>query len=101
MPILMVLGVVGLIVFAFLQMSWHYSTSQKNLDDWAAKSGFELISAERRSFRRGPFFFFTSEDQEVYRITVRDQDGQTREGYARTGGWILGQLSDRVEVEWD
>ena len=100
-PAEVVLLVVGVAIFAILTWVWHFGRARKTLTDWAADGGLELMRAEVRFFRRGPFFWRSAKGHTVYHIVVRDADGQTRSGYARVGGWFLGVLSRQVTVEWE
>lgn len=94
-------AVVAFAALAIALWAWHFSRSRQILQSWAARSGLELLQAERRLFFRGPFWWRTGKGQEVFRIVVRDAAGQQRSGHARIGGWFLGMLSDHVEVRWD
>ena len=80
---------------------WHFSRAKAILNHWAQDNGYAILSSEQRWFRRGPFFFSTSEGQVVYYVTLRTPTGQERRGWVRCGGWWWGVLSDRAEVRWD
>ena len=64
-------------------------------------AGYELLDARYSWFRRGPFFFRSSEEQAVFYVTVRDPEGQQRRGWVRCGGFWLGLFSDQATVKWD
>lgn len=70
------------------------------LERWAKERGYDFVSMERRSFRRGPFFWNTSNTQLVYRIEVIDREGLTRRGWLRIGGYFWPSASPIVE-RWD
>lgn len=95
------LAIGGVIVLGVALMFWHFSRSKHILRDWARRNGFEIVSAERRFFFRGPFWWRTGKGHEVFRVTVRDGEGQVRSAYVRVGGWWGGMLSDQASVEWD
>lgn len=97
-PILIGLLVVGAIVMSLL---WHTGRSQTLISRWAAEQGFEVLACQYRLMFRGPFSWSTSKGQTVYRVTVRDRAGRLRYGWVRCGSWLLGLLSDRVEVRWE
>ena len=80
---------------------WHLRRSRGMVQRWASQGGMELLSAQRRYLRRGPFWWRTSKNQEVFHVTVRNADGHVRTAYVRVGGWFGGLLSDRTDVEWD
>lgn len=80
---------------------WRYRRSRRLLARWAQRSHVELLRAERRLVSRGPFFWRSSDSQIVFRVTVRDRDGQVRRGFVRIGGWFLGVLSDQTAAEWE
>ena len=79
----------------------HHKRGRSMLEDWAARNGFALISAEECWLWRGPFWLRSGKGNVVYRVTVRDRDGLQRSGYVRCGGFFLGMWSDAVAVEWD
>jgi hypothetical protein len=93
--------IVPLVLVAVVFFILQRTQSSNRLDQWADEHGYELLSVERRSTFRGGFSWTTSEGQEVFRVTVRDQNGEERSGYVRVGGHLLGQLSDRIDVKWD
>jgi hypothetical protein len=96
-----VLLIFGVLILGVCLWVWHYGRARQTLTDWAADSGLELIRAEVRFFRRGPFFWRSGRGHTIYYIVVRNGDGQTRSGYARVGGWLLGVLSREVMVRWE
>jgi hypothetical protein len=79
------------------------NVGRHRLEGWARTHQYDIVSAERRLFFRGPFHFLrTAKGTEVYAITARDARGTVRSGYARCGGWIGGVwFNDSVTVEWD
>jgi hypothetical protein len=93
--------IVPFVLLAIVLFVWGRTHSSNTLEQWARDNGFKLLSVDRRTMFRGSFSWTTSEGQEVFRITVRDQHGNTRSGYVRVGGHLLGQLSDRIDVRWD
>ena len=97
----MVVFVPLFLIAAIALTIWHGARAQSMLENWAAVEGYRIVSCERRTFRRGPFFFTSGKGHEVYRITVEDQSGQIKSGYIRCGGFLFGLLSDRVDVRWD
>jgi hypothetical protein len=80
---------------------WHFRRSRGLLDRWAERNGYRIIDSEYRKFFRGPFFWSTSKDQTVYRVTVELEKGRMLTGWVRCGSRFLGLLSDKVEVRWD
>jgi len=98
--IVIVLGFV-IASIAVLILVWHYRRSQQLLNQWAARNGYQMLRSERRSFRRGPFFWTTSKNQVVYYVEVLDEQGNRRIGWVRCGGWWLGLLADHVEAMWE
>jgi len=95
------LGFVAVIAVAAWSFTWHNSKSRANLDRWAAANGLTLLKAERRLFRRGPFFMRTAKAQAVFYVSARDASGQTRDGYVRLGSILGGQYSDQADVRWN
>src|SRR3954451_9279811 len=79
---------------------WQHSKADTILKRWTLASGFELVSAQKRYLRTGPFLLY-SRGQFVFRIVVRDHAGTQHAGWIRIGGWLAGVLSDKTEVIWD
>ena len=84
-----------------LMLVWYYRRAQQLLNAWADQNGYQILRSERRNFRRGPFFWTTSNNQIVYYIEVLDQSGNRRNGWVRCGGMFLGLLSDQLDVKWE
>ncbi|HKB39202.1 MAG TPA: hypothetical protein VKD72_22380 [Gemmataceae bacterium] len=100
-PVLLILLIVVAVGISVAAMVWRYQRADQMLRDWAGREGYQLLSASQCWFWRGPYWFRTTKSQMVYRVTVRDQYGEVRSGYARLGGWFLGMWSDEVDVTWD
>jgi hypothetical protein len=96
-----VVVIIFFIVIAIGAIAWHYSRSRFLLQQWAQENGYRILSSEHRHLVRGPFFWTTSKGQTVYRVEIQDRDGRTRSGWVRCGSWMLGLLSDKVQVRWD
>jgi hypothetical protein len=82
-----------------LSTTWHWFRSRFLLKKWAQANGFELVRMKVNWSGFGPFLF-TSRRQEVYHIRVRDHWGRERSGWAKCGGYWLGFLVNKIEVEW-
>ena len=80
---------------------WHYRRANNLLEDWAARNDYCIIHKEYRWFCRGPFFWFTSNGQIVFRIEVVDSDDQRQDAFVRVGSYWLGMWSKNMEVSWD
>jgi len=93
--------VVVFIVVAIIAAVVHFNRAGSILQNWAARNGFRILAGKRCLVWQGPFFFGTSESQEVYRVTIQDHSGYIRSGYVRCGGYFLGTFSDQAEVVWD
>jgi hypothetical protein len=96
-------GIALIVLFALLVAGlvwWQHSKADAILKQWALTSGVELVSAQNRYLRTGPFLLH-SPGLFVFRIVVRDSAGTQRAGWVRVGGWLAGVLSDKTEVIWD
>jgi hypothetical protein len=89
------------LVLAILLIVWHFSRSNDLLHGWAHENGLRIVRQEYRHFFKGPFFWTTSKGQTVYYVTVKDDNGNQRNGWVRCGGWFFGLLSNNVDVRWD
>ncbi|MBV8879394.1 MAG: hypothetical protein JO332_05500 [Planctomycetaceae bacterium] len=100
----MISPTVGLLLTACLGILlalWTSSQGRSMLRRWTSAQGFEILSHEECWFFRGPFFWTSSKGQKVYKVRLRDREGQLRRGYVRCGGYWLGLWSEAVEVRWD
>ncbi len=88
--ILVAIGILGI-----LRVIW-FSKGKQVVKQWTEQNGFSIISMRYQWLRSGPFFFI-ERNQDLYRITVRDNTGEIRKGWIRTGKWF----SYRPEVKWD
>ena len=95
------LGILGLVALVVGVAAWYYRRATNVLEQWAEGNGYELLSSERCWCWQGPFFWTTSESQEVFYVTIRTPQGETRRGWVRCGGWLAGLLSNEAEVRWD
>ncbi len=94
--------VVPLVLVAMLlAFRWHFARSSSILRRWADENGYEILEKSYRHFFRGPFFFRTTKEQTVYRVTVRDKAGNVRTGWVACGSWWLGLWSNQARVRWD
>ena len=91
--------VIAIIVSIAVQVRGE-EASRQHIESWAASEGLELVSIKRRWFWPGPFFLRTSESHRVFEVVVLDGRDRYRHGVVRVGGWVVGALSDRVDVEW-
>jgi len=95
------LAFLAVVTFIVMTIFWHFSRSRQILENWASEHNYRIVSSEYRNFFRGPFFWTSSKGQTVYYVTVETADGQTKSGWVRCGGWLLGLLSDTADVRWD
>ena len=96
-----VLLIVGVAALAIGMWVWSRGRAASMLERWAAANGLRLLAVEHRTFFKGPYFWTASKHQWIYRITAQYPDGSVRQGWVRCGGWVLGLLTDAVDVRWD
>ena len=84
-----------------LAITWTFWRSNALLYRWAERNHYRIVRKRFRWFRRGPFFWTSSNVQTVYYVTVEDTMGRPRTGWVRCGGWYLGLWSDKAEVQWE
>jgi hypothetical protein len=92
--------VVALVVIAGY-FTWYFPRSRTLLEHWAARSGVQIIHAQRRWLFQGPYFWTGSRWQPVFRVKVRDHHGHERSGWVLCGGFLSGVFSDQATVTWD
>ncbi len=92
--VLVILAILGWYFYAY------FSRSKRLLEKWANESRYQLLHAEYRSIRKRPFLW-SAKGQAVYRVEIRDEQGNNRKGWVRCGNWLLGVFADEVKVKWD
>ena len=92
--VVLLVGSIGAAIYARI------TRSQKLLTKWASDNGYELVHAEDRLFRKGPYGW-SSKNQVVYRVWVRDAQGNEHTGWVRCGDYMMGVFADKVEAKLD
>ena len=92
--------VLGGVAFLGWYLYFFFTRSRSFVERWAKEKGYQLLQAESRLFRRGPFLW-SGKGQAVYKVSVLDEHGRRRDGWARCGHWFLGMVVERVEVKLD
>ena len=95
-----VLGPVILLPFVLLTvMYWlirrENARLHRSLQRWVKDHGYTMASKRRvwtRWFRKGPYQY-SHDRYVVFRITIIDEQGQKRRGWARCGSKIIGPAS--------
>lgn len=76
------------------------------VDQWAEKSGYQIVSCERRRFREGPFYLRSGPmlsfnmAYNVFRAVVIGSDGAEHIAWVRTEYNWRGQIGEWVSVVW-
>ena len=99
--LLLVLPVFGILALILARES--FSRAKRSIQVWAEENGLEVLQADRRSMRTGPFqWWTTSRGQIIYLVRVRDRDGRERSAWVRCGSYLGGvTFSEKIEVRWD
>lgn len=92
--VLVILAILGWYFYVY------FSRSKLLLEKWANENQYQLLYAEYRSIRKRPFLW-SAKGQAVYRVEIRDEQGNNRKGWVRCGSWLLGVFADEVKVKWD
>ena len=69
----------------------------KIVENWAIKEGYRLVKREPRII--SPLIPYPPA-QRVYRVVLEDFGGRTSDAWVRTGGPVLGQGSQKIEIRW-
>jgi hypothetical protein len=93
-------GVLAILAILAWYFSVYFSKSKRLLENWADENQYQLLHAEYRSIRKRPFLW-SAKGQAVYRVEIRDEQGNNRKGWVRCGSWLLGVFANEVKVKWD
>ena len=88
-------------VLVVVHLRWSRWRSISLLRRWALENGVQLLNAQRRGVRNGPFLWSSYSGQTVYRVTIRDREGRTKTAWARCGGSSFGLIRPEVLVVLD
>jgi len=92
----------GAVLILILSLWWGRIYSTRRIARWCDEQGLTLVEFRGAKFFEGPGAWFRSENQDAYRIVVRDRQGLTREGYLVFGTYWSGwPFSRAVRVKWD
>ena len=97
--VLVVLAVACAVVGLLLMWRFPFPSHRQALDVWAQRHGLQIHEARRRRLFCGPFTFFRSTAQAVFRIIATDESGRIRKGFVRVGGFF--GFGDCVKIAWD
>jgi len=75
--------------------------ARRLLADWAAQQNLNVVSAQPRHIRCGPFRFRASKAQQVFHVIAETDSGAIKEGFALCGGAFTGLMSHSVKVHWN
>jgi hypothetical protein len=95
-----VIGILVILMILGLYSHVYFSKSKRLLEKWVRENRYELLHAEYRSIRKRPFLW-SAKGQAVYRVEIRDEQGNRRKGWVRCGSWLLGVFADEVKAKWD
>lgn len=86
----------GIVLLRHNDKRWHEILSR-----WIREHGYQLISADYRVLRLGPFAWTSTRGHAVFFITVAQPDGIHRRGWVRLSDPFGGPVDGKVEVSWE
>jgi hypothetical protein len=89
-----------MVAFVGLVIYLQVRGAQTLLHGWAQENGFEILEANHRLFRKGPYVW-SARGQAIYRLHVKDRAGVERWGWVRFGTWWGGVFANKVESRRD
>ena len=89
------------IMVAIGSFVWSNRRAASMIDTWAHQHGFHILQREQRWFRKGPYFWKSSKNQQVWYLTLIDPQGMQRRAWVRCGGHFWGMFKDAIDVEWE
>ena len=90
-----------LVIFIIIHIKITNKASNEHLAQlghWAEKNSFTIV--KHKSPGVNPWMFAKSTAQRVYHVTLTDQNGEKHSAWVRTGGFLLGAITDQVDVRW-
>jgi lipopolysaccharide export LptBFGC system permease protein LptF len=93
---------VAVALFGWWVFRWQYNRADVLLDQWAHENNYTVIDKlDANPSGTGPKDRWAKNKQIMYRVTVKDSDGNTKSGVVKLGSEHSGTISDQVTVEWD
>jgi hypothetical protein len=65
---------------------------------WATHGGWEITQLKRCHIYAGGQVIFPG--MPVYRVSLKSRSGREREALVRVGNYMVGPLSDELDIEW-
>ena len=75
--------------------------SEQIVQEWAQKNNYRLLDSRNMFLSPGPFFWKKSKQQTVFRVLLRDKDGNMKNAWILCGSWWGRLTVDNIEVRWD
>jgi len=100
--IITIAATILLLIFFTVYMTYYKNSGLKVVENWAKKEGYKIIDSELRWVKTGPFFLSgTSRQQRVFLVTLGSKEGKKKKAWIRVGGYVLGLLSDQIDIKWE
>lgn len=102
-PILIIIVLFALVgAFGWWMYKWQYNKADEMLDGWLKQNSYTLVKKEDANpSGTGPGVRYAENTQVIYRIEVKDKDGNNKKGLIKLGSETSGTLSNQIEIVWD
>lgn len=97
--IVYVLVTLAVVSGVFLLGRYQILKRNEHIEAWAIGQRYQIVEIKRPWLSLGPFLWRTGENDQVYKIELRDQTGQQIAGWLRYRDYFFGNYEIDLEVE--
>ncbi|XSG76468.1 hypothetical protein ACP8Y2_05580 [Herpetosiphon llansteffanensis] len=94
-----VLVTLAVVSGAFLLGRYQILKRDEHLEDWAVQQKYHIVAIKRPWLSLGPYLWRTGENDQVYKVELRDQAGENMSGWLRYRGFLFGNYEIDLEFE--
>jgi len=90
----------GAIVALYL-VAYESNNSKESLKEWAMDNNYQIIEQKLYPHLFTPFYLSSSKLQVVYKVRIKDESGNEKEGWVRLGSRWTGLRKKQYKVIWN
>ncbi|KPL90307.1 hypothetical protein [Herpetosiphon geysericola] len=94
-----VLVTLAVVSGAFLLGRYQILKRNEHIEAWALQQRYNILEIKRPWLSLGPFLWRTAENDQVYKVELRDQAGENISGWLRYRGFLFGNYEIDLEFE--
>ncbi len=94
-----VLVTLAVVSGAFLLGRHQVIKRDEHIEDWASQQQYQIVAIKRPWLSLGRYLWRTAENNQVYKVELRDQAGENLSAWLRYRGFLFGNYEIDLEFE--